>query len=114
MKKTETFVVLRDKKTGNFLTNYENNNRSFAYSATWTDDLRDAANNSVKSIERQIDKMQKLASLFDGELLKVTATYELETLDGKEPEDLIKNIEEAKRKHFKNFLEHLLSDDEED
>lgn len=116
MKKTEKFVVIRSKENGYFLQEYESNNRALAYSANWTDDLRDAANNSVKSIEKQGDRMYKVAEAFEGELLEVTATYEIKTLDGKEPKDLTEEIKEAKRKHFENFLRGLLADndDEED
>ena len=114
MKKTEKFIVIRSKENGYFLQEYESNNRALAYSANWTDDLRDAANNSVESIEKQGDRMYKVAEAFEGELLEVTATYELKTLDGEEPKDLTEEIEEAKRKHFKNFLRGLLGNDEEE
>lgn len=114
MKKTEKFIVIRNKENGHFLQEYKNNNRALAYSSKWTDDLRDAANNSVESIEKQGDRMYKVAEAFEGELLEVTATYELKTLDGKEPENLIDKIEEAKRKHFENFLRGLLSDNDEE
>lgn len=116
MKKTEKFVVIRNKETGLFLQEYENNNRALAYSSQWTDDLRDAANNTLESIEKQGDRMYKVAEAFGGELLEVTATYEIKTLDGKEPEDLTDEIKKAKRKHFENSLRGLLADndDEED
>ena len=113
-KKTEKFIVIRNKENGHFLQEYENNNRALAYSSKWTDDLRDAANNSVESIEKQGDRMYKVAEAFEGELLEVTATYELKTLDGKEPKDLTEEIKEAKRKHFENFLRGLLSDNDEE
>lgn len=114
MKKTEKFIVLRNKETGLFLQEYENNKRALAYSSNWTDDLRDAANNSVESIEKQGDRMYKVAEAFEGELLEVTATYELKTLDGKEPEDLTEKIEKAKRKGLENFLRGLLEGNEEE
>lgn len=114
MKKTEKFIVIRNKENGHFLQEYENNNRALAYSSQWTDDLRDAANNSVESIEKQGDRMYKVAEAFEGELIEVTATYELKTLDGKEPKDLTEEIESAKRKHFENFLRRLLSDNDKE
>lgn len=116
MKKTEKFIVIRNKETGHFLQEYENNNRALAYSSKWTADLQDAANNSVESIEKQGDRMYKVAEAFEGELLEVTATYELKTLDGKEPEDLTEKIKKAKRKGLENLLHGLLevSDDEDD
>lgn len=116
MKKTEKFIVIRNKETGYFLQEYESDNRALAYSANWTDDLRDAANNSVESIEKQGDRMYKVAEAFEGELLEVTATYELKTLDGEEPEELTEKIEKAKRKALENLLRGLLESnfDEDD
>lgn len=114
MKKTEKFIVIRSKENGYFLKEYESNNRALAYSSNWTDDLRDAANNSVESIEKQGDRMYKVAEAFEGELIEVTATYELKTLDGEEPKDLTDEIESAKRKHFENFLRGLLGDNDEE
>ena len=114
MKKTEKFIVIRSTETGNFLVDYKSNKGAFAYSSTWTDDIQDASTGTLEAIEKQGDRMYKVAEAFEGELLEVTATYELKTLDGKEPKDLTENIEEAKRKHFENFLRGLLADDEED
>lgn len=118
MKKTEKFVVIRNKENGHFLAEYKNNDGTFAYSAGWVDTLQNAAANTVESVEKQNEKIQKLAEAFGGELIEVTATYELKTLDGEEPKDLTKEIEEAKRKHFENMLRGLLKsrfgDDEDD
>ena len=111
MKKTETFVVLRDKETGDFLTKYKSKDGALTYSATWSGDLQDAATNDLELLNRYSDKIQKTAEMFGGELLVVNATYELKTLDGEEPEDLTENIEEAKRKHLVNLLRGLFSDD---
>lgn len=114
MKKTETFVVLRDKETGRFLVEYKNNGRALAYSVKNTDKLSNASKNDVTATKEQIEEFEKLANAFDCEILVVEAEYTLKTLEGDEPEDLTESIEKAKRKQFKNFLEHLLSDDEED
>lgn len=114
MKKTEKFVVIRSLETGQYLMKYKSNEGAFAYSATWTEDIQDAATNSLKSIEDQANKLQKVAEAFGGELFVVNATYELETLDGNEPKDLIEEIQEAKRKHLVNLLNELFSDDEDD
>ena len=114
MKKTEKFVVIRSKENGHFLAEYKNNDGAFAYSAGWVDTLQNTAANTVESVEKQNEKIQKLAEVFGGELIEVTATYELKTLDGEDAKDLTEEIEEAKRKHFENFLRGLLGDDEED
>lgn len=114
MKKTEKFIVIRSKENGHFLAEYKSNDGTFAYSAGWVDTLQNAAINTVESVEKQNEKLQKLAEAFGGELLLVNATYELKTLDGNEPEDLTEKIESAKRKRFENFLCGFLGNDEED
>jgi len=114
MKKTETFVVLRDKETGKFLVEYKNNGRALAYSIKFADNLKYASKNDVTATKEQIEDFKKLAEAFDCELLEVTATYKLKTLDGEEPEDLIEDIEGAKRKYITGLLKGLLNDDEED
>lgn len=117
MKKTEKFVVIRSLETGHYLVNYKSNEGAFAYTANWSEDLQDAATNSMEALDRNGDKSQKVAEAFGGELLVVNATYELETLDGKKPKDLTEEIEEAKSKHFEEMLRGLLAsrfDDEED
>ena len=78
MKKTEKFIVIRNKETGHFLVSYESNETSFAYTANWSEDIQDAATQDIGSQKRNGDKMQKIAEMFDGELLVVNATYELE------------------------------------
>nr|DAI17983.1 MAG TPA: hypothetical protein [Caudoviricetes sp.] len=114
MKHTEKFAVLRHKETGTFLNKYKSKEGTFAYSADFINDLRYAAKNELKAIEDQKEDFKKLAEAFDCELLEVTATYELKTLDGKEPEELTEDIENAKRKYIKGFLKGLLSDDGEE
>ena len=117
MKKTEKFIVIRSLETGHYLANYKSTEGAFTYTANWSEDLQDAATNSIEVLDRNGDKMQKIAEAFGGELLVVNATYELETLDGKKPKDLTEEIEEAKFKHFEGMLRGLLAsrfDDEED
>ena len=114
MKKTEKFIVIRSKETGHFLVSYESNETSFAYTANWSEDIQDASTQDIGSLKRNGDKLQKTAEMFNGELLVVNATYELETLNGNEPKNLTEEIEEAKRKHFENFLRGLLAEEEEE
>ena len=114
MKKTEKFIVVRSTESGQFLVKYENNPGAFAYSSTWSEDVQDAATNAIESLERNKDKTEKVAEALGGEILVVNATYELETLDGKEPIDLTEEIEKAKRQHFENFLRGLLGDNDEE
>ena len=114
MKKTETFVVFRNKENGEFLVEYKNNGRALAYSAKYSDDIRLASKNDVTATKTQIEDFKKLAEAFNCELLEVTATYELKTLDGKEPEEITEDIENAKRKYIEGLLKGLLSGDGED
>lgn len=113
MKKTEKYIVIRSLETGHYLVGYKSNEGAFAYTANWTEDLQDAATSTMEVLDRNGDKMQKTAEAFGGELIVVNATYELETLDGQKPKDLTEEIEEAKRKHFENFLRGLLADDDD-
>lgn len=114
MKKTEKFIVIRSKENGHYLSEYKSNDGAFAYTANWSEDIQDAATQDIGSQKRNGDKMQKTAEMFDGELLVVNATYELETLDGNEPRDLTEDIEKAKRKHFENFLRGLLAENDKE
>ncbi len=117
MKKTEKYIVVRSKENGQYLMKYESKDGALTYSAVWTDELQDVATNDLEVLNRYNDKMQKIAEMFDGELLVVNATYELETLDGKKPKDLAEEIEEAKHKYLEGMLRGLLAsrfDDEED
>lgn len=113
MKKTETFVVFRNKENGEFLVKYKNNGRALAYSAKYSDELKHASKNDVTATKTQIEDFEKLAEAFGCELLEVTATYELKTLDGEEPGDLTESIEYEKREYIKGFLKGLLDDAED-
>lgn len=117
MKKTEKFIVLRDKNTGDYIQNYKNNEGAFTFSARLTSEIQDAATNLVDSIEVAENDGQSLKALAQGlgcEILVVEAEYTLKTLDGEEPEDLTEKIKEVKRKRFDNFLRGLLSDNDEE
>ena len=117
MEKTEKFIVLRNKDTGEYIQNYKNNEDAFTFSARLTSDIQDAATNLIDSIEVAENNGQSINALAQGlgcEILVVEAEYTLKTLDGEEPEDLTEKIEQAKRKHFENFLRGLLSNNDEE
>lgn len=117
MKKTEKFIVLRDKNTGNYIQNYKNNEGAFTFSARLTSKIQDAATNLIDSIEIAENDGQSLKALAQGfgcEILVVEAEYTLKTLNGEEPKDLTEEIEKAKRKHLVNLLHGLFSDDDEE
>ena len=103
MKKTETFIVLRNKKTGSFLLKYKSKEQTLAYSAEYTKELK----HEIEATKLQIEDFTKLANALDCELLEVTATYELKTLDGEEPEELIEGTETSDEEKFKRFLKML-------
>lgn len=117
MKKTEKFIVLRDKNTGDYIQNYKNNEGAFTFLAHLTSEIQDAATNLIDSLEFVENDGQDLKALAQGlgsEILVVEAEYTLKTLDGEEPKDLTDEIESAKRKHFENFLRGLLGDNDEE
>lgn len=114
MKHTDKFAVLRNKETGAFLDKYKSKKGTFAYSAEYTEELKRAAKNELKAIKSQKEDFEKLANALNCEILVVEAEYTLKTLDGKEPEDLTEDIEDAKRKYIEGLLKGLLNDDEED
>ena len=117
MKKTEKFIVLRNKNTGDYIQNYKNNEGAFTFSARLTSEIQDAATNLIDSLEIAENDGRDLKALAQGlgsEILVVEAEYTIKTLDGEEPEDLTKKIEKAKRKHFENLLRRLLSDNDEE
>ena len=117
MKKTEKFIVLRDKQTGEYIQNYKNNEGAFTFSAELTSEIQDAATNLIESIEVIENDGQNLKALAQGfgcEILVVEAEYTLKTLDGEEPKDLTEESEKAKRKYIEGLLKGLLNDDTED
>ena len=107
MEKAEKFIVLRNKKTGNYLLKFKSKEQTIAYSAEFTKGLGHAAKNEVEATKLQIEDFKKLANALGCELLEVTATYELKTLDGKEPENLAEKTETLSEEYIKEFLKML-------
>ena len=117
MKKTEKFIVLRNRNTGDYIQNYKNNEGAFTFSAQLTSEIKDAATNLIESLEIIENDGQDSKALAQGlgcEILVVEAEYTLKTLDGEEPKNLTDEIEIAKRKHYENLLRGLLGGNEED
>lgn len=117
MKKTEKFIVLRDKSTGDYIQNYKNNEGAFTLSAQLTSEIQDAATNLIDSLEIVENDGQDLKAFAQGlgcEILVIEAEYTLKTLDGEEPKDLTDEIKSARRKHYENLLRELLGGNEED
>ena len=115
MKQTDQFAVLRSKESGAFLSDFKRKKGTFAYSASFTDDLRHAAKNEISAIEEQKEGFDKFAYGLGCEILVVEAEYTLKTLDGNEPEDLTKQIEKANEENaFKEFIKMLTRTSAED
>lgn len=114
MEKTETFIVFRNKKTGDFLSKYKSKEQTLAYSAEYTEELKRAAKNEVEATKIQIEVFTKLANALNCELLEVTATYKLKTFDGEESEDLTDKTENSKSESFKKFIAMLANGLEDD
>ena len=76
--------------------------------------MKRAAKNEAEATKVQIEDFTKLANALNCELLEVTATYELKTLDGEEPEDLTDKTENSKSESFKKFLAMLANGLEDD
>ena len=93
---------------------YKSKDQTLAYSAEYTKELKRAAKNEVVATKIQIEDFAKLANALNCELLEVTATYELKTLDGEEPEGLIEGTETSDEEKFKRFLKMLEAGMEDD
>ena len=98
MIETEKFIALRNKEDGRYLVDYKNNKHTFAYSARFSDSMKDAAVIPEKNFKED-ERFNKLADAFGCEPIIVTATYELKALDGSEPKELSK-----KEKSLKEIL----------
>lgn len=114
MKKTETFIVFRDKENGTYLKDYKNNDDSIACSSHWAKEIKEAVYMPVEYFYRDEERNNKLADFFDAEPILVEVEYTIKKLDGSEPEDLTDKIENSKRESFKKFLDMLANGLEDD
>lgn len=106
MKLTEKYIVFRDKKTGNFLQDY-NSRGTLAYDANYIDTILKAAPMSFEQFAAEKEQYEALAKVFDCEIVVVEATYDLKHLNGEDAKE-IEMSEEAKRKAaFSAFLNML-------
>ncbi len=97
MKRTETFIVFRDKKSGRFLTEYKNNEHTLAYSASYTKEIKSALFIPRRYFEEDKENYNGLLQAFGAEPLIVEAEYTLTTLDGEEPKEIkVDNHRKAK------------------
>ena len=105
IKKTEKYIVFRNKKTGAYLVDYKNEG-TLAYKANYIEEIKHAKTMSFEAFEEQKEKVELLAQTFDCEILVVEATYDLKQLNGED----VKEIERGEDAvHFKKAFKELLS-----
>lgn len=114
MKKTETFIVFRDKEDGTYLKKYKNNDDSIACASNWTKEIKEAAYMPVEYFYHDEERNNKLANFFDAEPILVEVEYIIKKLDGSEPEELTDKAEISERESFKKFLDMLANGLEDD
>ena len=108
MKKTETFIVLRNKKTGYFLSDYKNRTARLAYEASWVECVNDALIIPEDYLIKEESIYKGMASIFGAELIRVKAEFLIETLDGKEPNEPLQNVDDInKEKILRSLVEGI-------
>lgn len=106
MKLTEDFIVLRDRKTGNFLRKIETGDGYLKLNYTFVDDVRFAKVIPYSAyLENKVD-VKSLAKLSESEIVRVKAEYTLTYPSGADVPEIIN--QEHKGPSFEDFLEALL------
>lgn len=104
MKQQKTFIVLRDKKTGYFLSDYKNRTGRLAYEASWVECVNDALIIPEDYLIKEENIYKGMASVFEAELIRVKAEFLIETLDGKEPNEPLQNVDDINKEKFLRSL----------
>lgn len=104
MKQNNKQIVFYSKEKDGFLASY-NDRSTLAFEAKISNDLEDALYIPVDSYERQKDELDKLAEVFDCEVLIVEVKYNVTKLDGTDFER--KKYEEVTRDDFEEFWKKL-------
>ena len=81
MKENNKLVVFYSAEKDGFLKNYKDQ-ESLTFTATFTKRLRDALYLPVEPYEEQKTEVDKLAEVFDCEILNVEVEYNVTKLDG--------------------------------
>ncbi|WP_307975912.1 hypothetical protein [uncultured Streptococcus sp.] len=92
MKTQSTFIVIRSKKSGAFLSSYKNKPATLAYVTDWSADIEDAISVPVKYYELEKENYKNMAKMVQGEVVKVRADYTLTYPNGAE----VRTIEKTK------------------
>lgn len=101
MKTQSTFIVIRSKKHGAFLTSYENKPNTLAYTSDWSDDIEDAITVPIENYEFEKANYKNMAKMLHAEVVKVEASYDLTYPNGSD-------IKEIKNKETDNPLLEML------
>lgn len=104
MKENNKQVVFYSTKKDGFLASYKDRS-TLAFEAKFSNDLEDALYVPVDSYEKQKDELDKLAEVFDCEVLIVEVEYNVTKLDGTDFER--KKYEEVTRDDFEEFWKKL-------
>lgn len=104
MKENNKLVVFYSAEKDGFLESYKDKG-NLAFTATFTDRLRDALYLPIEPYEEQKTEIDKLAEAFDCEVLIVEAEYNVTKLDGSDFERTER--EESMKDGIKALLELL-------
>ena len=106
MKETNKQIVFYSAEKDGFLESYKDRS-TLAFEAKFSDDLEDALYVPIDSYEKQKDELDKLAEVFDCEVLNVEVEYNVTKLDGSDFEHTKR--EEVTRDEIKEFLKALIN-----
>lgn len=106
MKENNKLVVFYSAEKDGFLESYKDQ-ESLAFTATFTDRLRDALYLPLEPYENQKDELDKLAEAFGCEVLNVEVEYNVTKLDGSDFERTERK--EVTRDEIKAFLKTLIN-----
>lgn len=109
MKKTEQFIIFRNKKNGYYLEGYKSQG-TLAFEADFTDAIKQAAITSVEAFEEQKKQFKSIAKAMDCEVILVEATFDLKYLNGGEVKEIERgedavNLKEAFQKLLSVFAQ---------
>ena len=89
MKRTEKYIVFRNKKTRAYLVDYKNEG-TLAYKANYIEEIKHAKTMSFEAFEEQKTQTELLAKTMGCEILVVEATYDLKHLNGEDAKEIEK------------------------
>lgn len=106
MKQNNKQVVFYNAEKDGFLESYKDKS-TLAFEAIFGNDLEDALYVPIELYEKQKDDLDKLAEVFDCEVLVVEVEYNVTKLDGSDFERT--ECEEVTTDEFKEFLKTLIN-----